>query len=103
MGDIGSAGVESVICNDSPDSAVSSVFGIFPNPSNGAFMIKLPTGGMPAWITIYDVLGQRLYNQELFSANNTIYLTNQACGVYLYRVLNVNGGLIGKGKLVVQK
>jgi Secretion system C-terminal sorting domain len=55
-------------------------------------------------IEIYDVLGEKILTEELYTAsgNNTINLTNQCSGVYFYWVLTQNGALIGKGKIIKQ-
>jgi hypothetical protein len=54
---------------------------------------------------VYNVLGEQVLTETLRSTqgDNTVDITNQPNGVYLYRVIANNGELIGEGKLVIQK
>ena len=56
-------------------------------------------------LSVYSVLGQQVYTEILRSTqgDNTIDLSYQPNGVYLYRVIANNGELIGEGKLIIQK
>ena len=88
--------------------ASNGIIKVYPNPSNGVFNFvlshpELVSGSQT--IEIYNVLGAKIYNETLkqVQGDNTINLSNQPNGIYLYRVLNENGGLIGEGKLIVQK
>ncbi len=77
----------------------------FPNPSNGTFTLQ--TSGAQnfssATIEIYNVLGERVKSEELRAKSEEIDLTGQPNGIYLYRVLNEDGTLLGQGKIVVEK
>ncbi len=77
---------------------------LFPNPNNGEFTIQSSVVRGQASVEIYNVLGERVYSKILRSAqdDNRIML-NQPDGIYLYRVLNVGGSLIGEGKVVIEK
>lgn len=83
---------------------------VYPNPSNGIFNIRI--GGKEQGISeiqIYNMLGEEVYNASLNhppaggQGNNTIDLSNQPNGVYLYRVLTESAGLVGEGKIIIQK
>ena len=84
---------------------------LYPNPNNGIFTIALSHAvrqlADPAsqTITIYNVLGEQVYNATLnqVQGDNNINISNQPNGIYLYRVLEENGNLIGEGKLIIQK
>jgi hypothetical protein len=56
-------------------------------------------------VEIYNILGEKVYAETLLQSqsNNSINLTGQPSGVYFYRVLDEDGGLVGSGKVVIQK
>ena len=56
-------------------------------------------------VEIYNILGEKVYDATLnqVQGDNTIDINSQSNGIYLYRVLKQDGGLIGSGKLVIQK
>ena len=76
---------------------------IFPNPSNGIFTLSLLNINEKYIIKIYDVLGQGVLTETLrcTKSDNLINLGDKPSGVYFYRVINDNGGLIGEGKFVI--
>ncbi len=86
------------------EPVISSIH-LFPNPSNGIFTIQANSQQLLAnsYLEIYNVLGAKVYShyQISKSSNYQIDLSNQHNGIYLYRVLNENGGLIGEGKVVI--
>jgi len=87
----------------------SSSFNIYPNPNNGIFTLSVShaelVSASQTTIEIYNVMGQRIYNATLkqVQGDNSIDISNQPAGIYLYRVLNMDGGLAGEGKLVIAK
>ncbi len=77
---------------------------VFPNPNNGVFTIQSSFLGSKLSVEIDDVLGQKVYSQSniqqsLFS----IDLSTQAAGIYFYRVLKENSGILGEGKIIIQR
>lgn len=90
---------------------------VFPDPSNGRFTIQssvvsLPYGsqgcqlsGRELEIEIYNDLGLIVYSTEFSSLNIqfSIDLSNQPSGVYFYRVIGENGGIVENGKLEIAK
>jgi len=79
---------------------------IYPNPSNGQFTIQLAVGsGQLAVVEVYNVLGEEVLTETLRSSqgDNTLNMSNQPQGIYLYRVITNNGELIGEGKIIVQR
>ncbi len=78
---------------------------VFPNPSTGIFTIHFAGAQNiePKNIEIYNVLGERVETQCIASPQITINLTHQPSGVYFYRVVDENGGLVSEGKLIIQK
>jgi len=85
---------------------------VYPNPSNGIFTLALShpvpmvIGVVPGTqtIEIYNVFGKRVYAATLkqVQGDNSIDMSTQPNGIYFYRVLNEDGGLIGDGKLMVE-
>jgi alpha-tubulin suppressor-like RCC1 family protein len=74
---------------------------IYPNPSNGLFNLQI--SGVLAGICtieIYTLLGELVYNEKTLSSQNTIDLSNNAKGLYFYKVKN-NNYVISAGKVVL--
>jgi hypothetical protein len=80
---------------------------VYPNPSTGVFTLTCHCGqsGESPIIRVYNLVGEQVLTQTLRSVqgDNTIDISNQPDGVYLYRVVSESGNLLGKGKLVIQK
>jgi hypothetical protein len=91
---------------------------VYPNPNNGIFTVAFGhpelVSGSQTIIEIYNVLGQKVTIETLkpvrtvqpggqVLGDNLINLSNQPSGIYLYRVIEENGNLLGEGKIVVQK
>ena len=68
---------------------------IYPNPSNGSFMIDI-TKYKGVNLTIVDALGKEVINQNLNSSNTPIDLTNHKKGVYVVKLKGENINLIKK-------
>lgn len=83
-------------------SGASSIT-LFPNPSTGTFTLQVNSEQLKvnSVVEIYNVLGECVFKEILRSTqdDNRIEL-NQPNGIYLYRVLNEDGSLIGEGKVV---
>jgi carboxyl-terminal processing protease len=77
---------------------------VYPNPSNGHFVVKSEELRVKGKIEIYNTLGEKIYINQLSAVNSqfSINLTNQPVGLYLYRVMDENGKLIAEGKLVIE-
>jgi len=80
---------------------------VYPNPSDGKFTIEEQGVRNKEQVEVYNMLGERVYAAPLpqtpKGALNTIDLSNQPSGIYLYRVMAEDGSLIGNGKLVINK
>ena len=78
---------------------------IFPNPNNGVFTIQSSVAGGPLSVEVYNVLGKKVLTEALLSpqGDNVINLSDNPSGVYLYRVLNKDGGSLGSGKVIIDK
>ena len=83
---------------------------LFPNPNNGQFTIavKGKEGKAKSNVAIYNMLGEEVYTETSLpqtpkGALSEINIANQPNGVYLYRVTDENGALLGEGKFIIQK
>ncbi|HTA27210.1 MAG TPA: T9SS type A sorting domain-containing protein, partial [Bacteroidia bacterium] len=97
-----------VVTNTSGIDNIQSATGlsIYPNPNNGIFTISNSNYGLGIMnLEVYNVLGQNLLSQPLSNTqeNNIINLSNKAAGMYFYRVVKEDGGLLGSGKILIQK
>ena len=80
---------------------------IYPNPNNGKFTVVCHSeqSEESQKIEIYNVLGEKVLTETLRSAqgDNSIDLSAQPNGIYLYRVISETGNLVGQGKMIIQK
>ncbi len=95
-------------CNKSTE-AINEVdkktkyIGVFPNPNTGQFTLSLSNINEKCSVEIYNVMGERIKSEELRAKSEEIEMSNQPNGIYFYRVIREDGGLIGEGKLIIQK
>jgi hypothetical protein len=77
---------------------------VYPNPSNGQFTFDFNTP-VTGSMDVYNMLGEKVYSETLNIKHSTfnIDLSNNANGIYLYRVITKSGELIGEGKLIIEK
>ncbi|HTB31071.1 MAG TPA: choice-of-anchor tandem repeat GloVer-containing protein [Bacteroidia bacterium] len=88
----------------------------YPNPSTGKFTLQSSAVSTQCAVEVYNGLGQKIYSGILPQTPvrmaqpggpkgvlSTIDLSGQPSGVYLYRIIAADGGLLGEGKLVIQK
>jgi hypothetical protein len=75
---------------------------VYPNPSNGFFNIQSNVMNEMSNIEVYNILGEKVYNAPLQQAqsDNTIDLSSQPAGIYLYRLISEKGNLLSEGKLI---
>lgn len=79
--------------------------GLFPNPNNGQFTVRLSANSNYSSMEVYNTLGQKVFTSALQPGivDNSINLSSEPNGVYLYRVLDATGNIISNGKFVIQK
>lgn len=80
---------------------------IYPNPNNGVFQLKTTNYklGNNTTVEIYNMLGEKVYSNRYqpIADDYELSLSSQPNGVYLYRVIDQTGSLIGIGKFFIQK
>jgi len=96
-------------------SATEGIINVYPNPNNGSFTLichsVLPQAGEESLsiIQVYNVFGEQILTETIRPAlggtqgDNTVDISNQPNGIYLYRVVEEDGSLLGEGKLLIQK
>lgn len=77
------------------NAQLNSLIQVYPNPSNGAFELKLNTGGrVTGEIVIIDITGRKVFAQPLDvmgAYNTTINLSNQPKGLYTLQLRTTEG------------
>lgn len=77
------------------NAALNSLMQVYPNPSNGAFELKLNTGGrVNGEIVVMDMTGRKVYVQSLDvmgAYNININLSNQPKGLYTLQLRTSEG------------
>ncbi len=76
---------------------------VYPNPSYGRFTIEEKGNNGKLEVEVYNVLGEKIYASILNASISQIDLSNNASGIYMYRVLTETGSLVSAGKFVIQK
>lgn len=69
-----------------PGTCNDSYINIFPNPTNGDFVI----GGVnnPAMITVYDNIGRIIFSKYNYVSSQQVNLSGTASGIYLINITN---------------
>jgi uncharacterized delta-60 repeat protein len=78
-----------------------SSIAIYPNPSNGIYTFQTNERNAVKSISIYTILGQKIYDAVISSNKTTIDISNQPKGVYLYKVFGEEGE-VKSGKLIIE-
>ena len=74
---------------------------LYPNPNNGQFTLQWAVGSGQYSVEIYSVLGQRVYAQaDMHEPESVIDISNQPNGIYLIRILDKDGNLVSRKKVV---
>ena len=75
---------------------------VYPNSSSGIFNIEQLVENNALSISVYDAFGQVILNQQLTSTSSIIDLSENAAGVYLYRVVG-SDLKSATGKMIVSR
>jgi sugar lactone lactonase YvrE len=91
-------------------TAASQNITVSPNPNNGLFKLVISPDSyrdgqlvIKNTVEVYNMLGEKIYTAKLNSSTSQIDLSNNANGIYLYRVLTETGTLVSGGKFIIQK
>jgi Secretion system C-terminal sorting domain/Galactose oxidase, central domain len=76
---------------------------VYPNPNNGIFTIQSSVLSGQCSVEIYNELGQEVKSEELEPKSTIIDLSGRSSGIYFYRVIRINGALVGEGKVLIEK
>ncbi|MEJ6792859.1 MAG: T9SS type A sorting domain-containing protein [Lacinutrix sp.] len=74
-----------------PNFDIPTKFSIFPNPSSSVMNISIPTltdGGLK--LEVFDVLGKKVYTEQLNTLYSEINIANWNSGLYLVRLSSPN-------------
>jgi hypothetical protein len=66
----------------------SSEQGIYPNPGSGKYTVEAVGNSN---LTIYNFLGEKVFQKELISGSNQINIENLGNGLYTVSISNLNG------------
>ena len=72
----------------------TTLFNIYPNPSNGLFNIELNEVVENTVVKISNVAGQVIYTGSINQTKNTISLSDVEAGIYYIQIANKNGSTI---------
>jgi len=73
---------------------------VYPNPNNGEFQLRSLDLPAHARLTVYNAIGQLVYEKTVENASEYIQL-QQSSGIYFYQI-NLNNEIIDSGKIVVK-
>jgi hypothetical protein len=93
--------VPSVGTETSPPLQNLRGFKIFPNPTSGILNIEIPPNSKGI-LYLYNGLGQEIKQVSITSFQTQLNAYDLANGIYFLTVLDANGRLIGRERLVVQ-
>lgn len=75
--------------------AVQEVAGVYPNPSNGVFTVKLADNNGVS-VEVYNSGGQLVSSQPVNSNEVSVSLNNNAAGIYVVKINTTNGTITKK-------
>ncbi|WP_299245907.1 T9SS-dependent M36 family metallopeptidase [uncultured Aquimarina sp.] len=84
------------------DDVNAGIFQIYPNPSRGAFDIRVAENVGNSTISIFDINGRVVYKDETVLTNTHRIETDLGSGIYLLRIEAENGTAISTSKIVIQ-
>jgi len=72
------------------DFGISNEFSISPNPSTSKLNISLSVANENASVEVFDILGKRIFVQDISQINTLIHVSQWDNGVYLVKVSTAN-------------
>jgi hypothetical protein len=79
-----------------PDAVVPQQAVLYPNPVSENFNVALPATISSGELTVYNALGQLIFDKKLEVQISTIDAGSLACGVYSYKISSKKGARTGK-------
>ena len=76
-----------------------SAIQIFPNPSNGKFMVEAKEAPIPIEMNIYNAMGENVFENKMISEKSEINLSDKPKGVYFIHLKS--GNAIMNKKIVI--
>ncbi len=70
--------------------------------ATGIYNVSIENMHVNCTLIIYDMLGKEIYQKALVNSDTRINITNQSKGIYLYKVIDLNGTLVSSGKIIMQ-
>ena len=68
------------------DVSLESISSIYPNPSNGSFIVKLNTSYASVVVNIYDLLGKTIFSENFFNKRTMQVTADLNPGIYLVKI-----------------
>ena len=76
---------------DGVDEQMENAVSVFPNPTTSRFTVE---GQGLNHVTVYNLMGQKVYEMECRGGSADINLSDAEAGIYMVRVSTVNGEVI---------
>jgi aminopeptidase YwaD len=87
------------VATQNPESEEGGQVRVFPNPANDILNIEIPQNAVSLYYKIYDILGRQMQSGAL---QNQISLKNLENGIYIFHIMDKNGGVYRTVRVVVQ-
>ena len=96
---------KTLLSNDEVIKIDESQVVVYPNPSNGVFIINIPQFEVNDHvIEIYDIIGNKIIRRRLHIGINDLDVNNKISnGVLIYNITNGKGESYKSGKLIITK
>ncbi len=87
----------------SPVNSFSANILLYPNPNNGEFTFQSPATVTGLKLDIYNMLGQRIYEQKAdIKFPLVVNLNAPPAGLYFYKFVSETGKVVAEGKIMVE-
>ena len=97
-----------VIVTVNPCVGIGKVFAgngieIYPNPFSSSLTVELKVPIKDKWdFELYDILERKILTQKLSNSITTVNRGELPAGIYLWKVRNAKGAMLGSGKVVIE-
>lgn len=83
------------------ENTFSAKFDLYPNPSNGSFVIDVDAGIKNISLDVYNVIGKKMHSQLLADEKNQVKI-NLSSGMYFVKLSSANGDFIAEKKIIIE-